>query len=90
MTTLSRRMHAVHTAYVQRFNRRHRRRGHLFESRFSSWVIRYEAHLEATCQYVLDNPGGAQGWEVDAPWPWAGYGSSSRWTSSSPTSEKSS
>ena len=63
-------MHRLHTTYAQRFNRRHDRRGHLFESRFSSWVIRDDTHLEATCRYVLDNPARA-GLSLDGhPWPW--------------------
>ncbi|HEU0304254.1 MAG TPA: transposase [Gaiellaceae bacterium] len=66
---LSRAMHGLNTAYAQRFNRRHRRRGHLFESRFSAWVIRDERHLEAACQYVLDNPARAG---MRMPWPWSG------------------
>ena len=88
---LSTEMHRLNTVYAQRFNRRHDRRGHLFESRFSSWVIRDEAHLEATCRYVLDNPLRA-GLDAAEPWPWAGFAGyeSKRRTSSSPTSEKSS
>ena len=63
-------MHRLNTSYAQRFNRRHGRRGHLFESRFSAWVIRDDAHLEATCRYVLDNPARA-GLDTSEPWPWA-------------------
>ncbi len=51
--------HAVHRLnglYAQGFNRRHERRGHLFENRFSSWVIRDDEHLRATVAYVLENP----------------------------------
>jgi len=92
MPVLSHAMHGLNTAYAQRFNRRHGRRGHLFESRFSAWVIREEAHLEATCRYVLDNAARA-GLDTHEPWPWAaaldGHPSRRR-TSSSPTSEKSS
>jgi putative transposase len=83
-------MHGLNTAYAHRFNRRHGRRGHLFESRYSAWVIRDDAHLEAACRYVLGNPARAG---IETPWPWTGYGddsSSNRRTSSSPTSEKSS
>ena len=46
MAVLSHTMHRLNTAYAQRFNRRHGRRGHLFESRFSAWVIRDDEHLE--------------------------------------------
>jgi REP-associated tyrosine transposase len=91
MAVLSHTMHRLNTAYAQRFNRRHGRRGHLFESRFAAWVIRDDAHLEATCRYVLDNPARA-GLARLEPWPWAAldpYASSAR-TSSSETSAKSS
>ena len=90
MSALSHAMHCLNTAYAQRFNRRHDRRGHLFESRFSSWVVRDERHLEATCQYVFDNPERAG---LDTSWPWRGYesrGPSSARTSASETSAKSS
>jgi len=84
-------MHQLNGRYAMLFNKRHGRRGHLFESRFSAWVVRDEAHLEATCQYVLDNPARA-GLDTAQLWPWAAPGDhvSKRRTSSSPTSEKSS
>ncbi len=87
--TLSDSMHRLNTAYAQRFNRRHGRRGHLFQSRFSAWVVRDEQHLEATRRYVIDNPERAG---LDILWPWRGHGvvePSSARTSSSATSAKS-
>jgi putative transposase len=66
--------HAVHRLnglYAQSFNRRHGRRGHLFESRFSSWVIRDEEHLHATIAYVLDNPVRAGLCANAADWLWS-------------------
>jgi hypothetical protein len=68
---LSRAMQQLSGTYAQRFNRRHARHGHLFESRFSAWIVRDDAHFEATCRYVLDNPTRA-GLDTDTPWPWAG------------------
>jgi putative transposase len=61
--------HAVHRLnglYAQSFNRRHERRGHLFENRFSSWVVGDEEHLNATTAYVLANPVAA-GLSLDPP-----------------------
>lgn len=49
-------MHALQVAYVVYFNRRHMRRGHLFESRFTSWVIKDEVHLFSTKEYIENNP----------------------------------
>ena len=68
---LSSGMHGLNATYAQRFNRRHDRRGHLFESRFSAWVVRDEEHYEATCRYVLDNPARAGLDTPGRPWPWA-------------------
>ncbi len=53
---LSRAMHALQIAYVVYFNRRHARRGHLFESRFTSWVVKDEAHLLSAKEYIEENP----------------------------------
>jgi REP element-mobilizing transposase RayT len=44
---LGRMMHRVLGLYAQGFNRRHGRKGHLFEERFWSWVIRDEDHFGA-------------------------------------------
>ncbi len=53
---LSKTMHDLQVAYVVYFNRRHMQRGHLFESRFTSWVIKDEGHLLATKKYIEENP----------------------------------
>jgi putative transposase len=71
LARLSHAMHGLNTAYALRFNRRHERRGHVFESRFSAWVVRDDAHFEATCRYVLDNPVRAGLSTPVEPWPWA-------------------
>jgi REP element-mobilizing transposase RayT len=66
--------HAVHRLnglYAQGFNRRHERRGHLFENRFSSWVIRDEEHLNSTIRYVLENPVRAGLCAEPEAWPWS-------------------
>ena len=52
---LSKAMHGLQVAYVVYFNRRHKRHGHLFESRFTSWVVKNEAHLLSTKEYVENN-----------------------------------
>ena len=69
---LSRGMHWLNGSYSQRFNQRHRRRGHLFESRFSAWVVHDERHLEATLAYVLENPVRAGLCVRPEDWPWTG------------------
>jgi hypothetical protein len=49
-------MHALQVGYAVYFNHRYKRRGHLFESRFTSWVINNEIHLLSTKEYIEDNP----------------------------------
>jgi putative transposase len=68
-------MHRLNGLYAQWFNRRHRRKGHLFEERFCSWVIDDEEHLWASVGYVLDNPvkaGLCIDWR-DWPWSWSRF-----------------
>jgi putative transposase len=72
---LSEGMRRLNGNYARRFNKRHGRRGHLFEERFASHVIRDERHLEAAIEYVLQNPvraglcaeGGDWQWSAAAP-----------------------
>lgn len=53
---LSKNMHALQVAYAIFFNYRYKRRSHLFEGCFTSWVIKNEAHLLSTKEYIEDNP----------------------------------
>jgi REP element-mobilizing transposase RayT len=65
-------MHWLMGIYAQRINRRHNRTGHLFENRFSAWVIRDEDHWRKTCRYVLENPVKAGLCASALDWPWSG------------------
>jgi putative transposase len=58
--------------YAREHNARHRRRGALFGERFSSWVVHDEDHLQATIEYVLDNPVRAGLVREASQWPWSG------------------
>ena len=49
-------MHRLNCLYAQRFNRRHDRKGHLYEERFSAWLLHGEEHLENTIRYIRENP----------------------------------
>lgn len=68
---LSSGMHRLNGRYAQLYNQRHRRRGHVFEARFSSWVVRDERHFAATLEYVLQNPVRAGMCETADAWPWS-------------------
>jgi putative transposase len=72
LRSLSKGMHWLMGLYAQRINRRHNRTGHLFENRFSAWVVRDEDHWRETCRYVLENPVKAGLCETALDWPWSG------------------
>ena len=72
LSSLSAGMHRLMGSYAQRINRRHNRTGHLFENRFSAWVIRDEDHWRETCRYVLENPVKAGLCASALDWPWSG------------------
>jgi putative transposase len=62
----------LHGTYALEFNRRHGRRGHLFGSRFASWVIETERHLRRACLYVYANPVRAGLCARPQDWRWSG------------------
>ena len=68
---LSLAMHRLNGLYAQRFNKRYGRRGHLFEERFSAWVIDTEEHFEAAVRYVAENPLAAGLCRDSREWPWS-------------------
>jgi REP element-mobilizing transposase RayT len=71
--TLSRGMHDLNAAYSVRFNRRHRRVGHVFQGRFRSIVVDRQAYLVELTRYLVLNPvrAGLTGHPGD--WPWSSY-----------------
>ena len=72
LASLSAGMHWLNGIWAQRMNRRWSRTGHLFENRFSAWVVRDEEHWIETCRYVLENPVKAGLCESALDWPWSG------------------
>ena len=68
---LSAGMQRLNGSYARRFNKRHGRRGHLFDERFASFVIRDDHHLAAAVEYVLQNPVRAGLCEHATDWRWA-------------------
>lgn len=67
---LSRVFHALHVAYVVYFNHRYQRTGHLFQDRFTSWVIQDQEHLLSAKEYIENNPvqAGLVAEKRDYPW----------------------
>lgn len=70
---LSAGMQMLNGRYAQRFNWRHRRRGHLFGARFMSVPVEDEAHLMAAHRYVARNPVRAGLCAHASDWRWSSY-----------------
>lgn len=66
-------MRVLNGAHSRAFNRRHGRRGALFEARYFERAIRGEEHLAGAIEYVVNNP--VKAGMVDHPgeWPWSTY-----------------
>jgi putative transposase len=69
---LSTGMHKLNGRYAQRFNRRYDRVGHVFQNRFSSYVIESEEHFLRAVAYIRANPIEAGLCENVNDWPWSG------------------
>jgi putative transposase len=65
-------MHRLNGGYAQRFNQRYDRAGHVFQNRFTSYVIESEEHFERAVAYVHANPVKAGLCGQITEWPWAG------------------
>jgi putative transposase len=63
-------MKLLNGGYSRAFNKRHGRRGTLFESRYESWTIRDELHYQATVRYIEENPLAAGMVESLDEWIW--------------------
>ena len=72
LTSLSLGMARLNSMYARAFNNRHKRFGHLFSARFTSYVIESEEHYERTVRYVLENPVRAGICDDASGWPWSG------------------
>ena len=66
-------MRVLNGAHSRSFNKRHGRRGALFETRFFERTIRDEEHLAGAIEYVHNNPVEAGMVDDPADWPWSTY-----------------
>jgi putative transposase len=71
--TLSTGMHRLLGRYVQYFNRRHKRRGHLFQERFKSVLVQQDTHGMVLSRYIALNPVKARMCERPEDWKWSSY-----------------
>jgi REP element-mobilizing transposase RayT len=71
--TLSIGMHHLLGRYVQRFNKRHGRRGHLFQERFKNVLVEEESYGLELSRYIALNPVRAGLVERPEQWAWSSY-----------------
>ena len=71
--TLSTGMHRLLTRYAQYFNRRHGRRGHLFQERFKSVLVQEATHGMVLTRYIALNPVKAGMCVRPEDWKWSSY-----------------
>jgi REP-associated tyrosine transposase len=55
-TPLSRVMAGLHSSYAEWFNRRHARVGHLFQGRYTAFLVQEQRYLHALVRYIHRNP----------------------------------
>ena len=70
---LSSGMQWLHGAYGQAFNRRHGRRGHLFEGRYGATRARSDEQVCVAAGYVARNPVDAGLCRRPEDWPWSSF-----------------
>jgi len=70
---LSSGMRHLNGVYTQKYNRRHKKVGHLFQGRFKSIHVEKEAHLQELIRYVVLNPVRAGMVKSVGEWKWSSY-----------------
>ncbi|MBI4915717.1 MAG: transposase [Acidobacteria bacterium] len=70
---LSRGMRQLNGVYTQRFNRRHRRTGHVLQGRFGAVLVERNAHLLELARYVVLNPVRAGMVPSPGTWAWSSF-----------------
>lgn len=70
---LSAGMKYLNGGYSQRFNRTHRRVGHVFQGRFKSILVERNSYLLELCRYVVLNPVRAEMVRTATDWPWSNF-----------------
>jgi len=73
--TLSSGFRGLNGIYAKDYNRRHERRGALWQRRFYDSLIESDAHLFETIRYIAKNAPRARMVEAPEDWPWCNYGS---------------
>ncbi len=66
-------MRHLNGVYTQRYNRRNKKTGHIFQGRYKAILIQKESHLLAVCRYIVLNPVRARAVKSPEEWKWSSY-----------------
>ena len=72
-------MHRLNSCYAHAFNDRYGLVGHLFQSRFSAFVVESEAYLLGVARYIVLNPVRARLCRSAGEWRWSSYAATAGW-----------
>ncbi len=70
---LSKGMRQLNGVYTQRYNKRNKKIGHIFQGRYKAILIQKESHLLAVSRYVVLNPVRAKAVKYPEKWKWSSY-----------------
>lgn len=70
---LSKGMRQLNGVYTQRFNRKHKRVGHVFQGRYKAIIVQKDSYLLELARYIVLNPVRAQMVRSAKDWPWSSY-----------------
>lgn len=70
---LARGMRQLNGVYTQRFNRAHRRVGHVFQGRYQAILVERDSYLLELSRYIVLNPVRAGMVRNPADWAWSSY-----------------
>ncbi len=66
-------MERFHGPYAQAFNRRHGRRGHVFEGRYKAILVTTDVYFATVVRYLARNPVTAGVVDDPGAWPWSSH-----------------
>ena len=70
---LSHGMRQLNGVYTQRFNRKYRRAGHVFQGRYKAIIVQKDSYLLELARYIVLNPVRAKMVRAAKDWPWSSY-----------------
>ena len=70
---LSKGMHYINGVYTQKFNKNHKRVGHVFQGRYKAILVEKDSYLLELARYVVLNPVRASMVSHASEWVWSSY-----------------